>query len=590
MKKYTQLLDKYKLDKQKLLDNYKNNNPNPNPNSNTDPPQSKPESPFKLRDILGSYMDFSKYPAGEYSYPGPDVTFTSPPSNSMVVCLGCLAERGGGGNVDLQWPKTQIPANFATGSSEVNATVYTDELSYAPINWLGLYLPELAATQYRDFTFPNLTYASTTNQDTPGQPNTSPILDPDQSGDPIVTNQLTTGHQTPFTHSIALNINAPTMTVSAVASNYAAVNLSQEGVLWTLWPLAKPKQDRKSRSKINSTYFNDFQFGTATSSNYRMGQFGYFYNNENQGCIPMGAELAGFSSDTGLLNTNLLGQVGTINNRQINGRYHQHQINPGLQGFYRTLLISTQQLVAILVVKVSEEIARVPNPASGEMGQDRFIYVGYDAWAVVRTSANPVGPMIGQTHISPQTVTGNITKENYQVIFPPNFYNQVFYKNGERSVPNDTRAGLSNPHIFPTSTTRDIVRENNVSEFLSGIRDIPGNDITINNTDVTNILRSQTDLIDIFTDQAIIRDVNTSLGGRPIPFSLLPLTSNNTLREQLERVRNNEITPFINFDTTPPRENIIDGQLQLYPRFASTIRPYVQALSESPPGVFPTPS
>ena len=64
-----------------------------------------------------------------------------------------------------------------------------------------------------------------------------------------------------------------------------------------------------------------------------------------------------------------------------------------------------------------------------------IIYVGYDGWAILRTTTTPVGPMMSQTYISPQTVTGGITRENMQVVIPPNFPQTIYFKNFQYVVP-----------------------------------------------------------------------------------------------------------------------------------------------------------
>merc|ERR1711904_281393 len=125
---------------------------------------------------------------------------------------------------------------------------------------------------------------------------------------------------------------------------YGNIVLSQEGVLWTLWPLTKATQG--DTGQMTGTYFDDFIFGTAKASRYPIGQMGFFTNN----------------------------------------------ILPGGEGLNQALLITTEQEVAIVCVKVAEEIARIFNPAAGIAASERYIYVGYDAWAVFVTTANPMGP------------------------------------------------------------------------------------------------------------------------------------------------------------------------------------------------------
>lgn len=137
----------------------------------------------------------------------------------------------------------------------------------------------------------------------------------------------------------------------------------------------------------------------------------------------------------------------------------------GLQGFNKSLLISTIQNLTILVVKVTEEIARIPNPISGIANNERFIYVGYDGWSIIRTSTNPVNPMAAKTYISPQSVTGNVTENNYHVIFPPNFVSSMLYKNGSRSVPIETINGLFQGQYFRPFDSR-VINDNPLDEAI----------------------------------------------------------------------------------------------------------------------------
>ena len=108
----------------------------------------------------------------------------------------------------------------------------------------------------------------------------------------------------------------------------------------------------------------------------------------------------------------------------------------------------------MLVIKVTEQIARIPNPAAGIAGGNKFIYVGYDGWSVVRTTMNPISPLAAQTYVTPQSVTGSVVGENYQVIFPPNFPQAILYKNIQRTTPTNTEDGLFSGTPFATSTTR----------------------------------------------------------------------------------------------------------------------------------------
>ena len=590
MKKYTGLLDKYKLYKQRLNTENITNNTNDNENKThaTIPTSNSHKPDIQLRDILGEYMDFSIYPAGEYSFPGPDITFTAPASNSMVICLGCMENIDGGDTINISWPKTQIPASFATGSSGVNATVYTGDLSLNPVNWLPLFLPELGTPEYQDFTFPNQTYVSTTNPESPGQPHTTNLTanrsDPNAE---FGSNRLTGGINTPFQAPHKVGLNSETMNLAASANYYSAVNLSQEGMLWTLWPLAKPKKNTThGGSHVKTTYFNNLKFGTAMNSNYRIGQLGYFYNNINEGCIPMGSDLSLVTVQSRpVIDIQLAGQIGINSQVSTNAKQSTQQINPGVQGFYRSLLISTDQLLSVLVVKVSEEIARVPNPASGEMGQDRFIYVGYDGWAVVRTSANPVGPMMAQTYVTPQTVTGNLNaKDNYQVIIPPNFISTVYYKNRERNVPTDTRSGISNPGLYVPFYSDDNRFVNQTDEFLRGLASAIaelGNPELNDIISQVNNINNPYEVINLINAITTPEYLNTTLGGRPLPVNIVPF--NNIIEQQRLSLRTDEDRGTINFDLNNGMPTYIDGQLQLYPRFSSSIRPYAQALVNSPP-------
>lgn len=588
-----------------------NNSDNGQGNNNNNANDDKSEKPT-LRSILGQELPFSEYPVGAFSYPGPDITFTPPPSNPMVVCLGCMSNVGGGSNTNIIWPHLQIPSNLATGSSQVNAAVVNGDLSLSPVNWLPFYFRDLQTDSgdgsfnvvnpdNSNFTFQNVTYATSNTDTSIGQPlpqdvninisDTLPIVE-----GPDGTRSFSTNFQevpnmigpdsdgkitnTPFMSSVTLNLDSSVLSVSAIASDYAVANLSQEGILWTLWPLAKP--EKKTPTVAPPTYFNDFKFGTAKASNYRIGQMGYFYNNRNLGCIPMGAELASFSVQTGLLNPGTFGQFGINNVIAPDINYTKQQMNPGIQGFYRTLLVSTIQVVAILVVKVSEEIARVINPTCGEIGEDRFIYVGYDGWAVIRTTANPVGPMMAQTYITPQTVTGSVTKENYQVVFPPNFYNEVFYKNGDRVVPIDTRGGLSYPaYLDPLDSREGRSGRGNQPDLYQTIQNI----IRVNNItdpkileEISNIRFNPTDLINVFDRIAFTREYETTLGPGTVKFTLYRDGTNEDL---IKRIMDSPSLPVLNFNSDTDKPDYIDGRVQVYPRFPESISPYVLAILES---------
>ena len=218
-----------------------------------------------------------------------------------------------------------------------------------------------------------------------------------------------------FSSSVYLNsdVSLYQSANGVIGNNYSAISLSQEGLLWTLWPLVKT--DFATHPEI--TYFDEIYFGTAKKSKYPLGQLGFFMNNKIVGCTPFGA-------------------VNPNNNTTV-------EMIPGLESLNQALLTITEQQVATIVVKVSEQIARIENPESGMAADDEYIFVGYDAWAVIHTSANPVGPLMMSTYITPQTITGSIVGNNYQIILPPNFPNVIFYKNGTYTIPNTTDFGLS---------------------------------------------------------------------------------------------------------------------------------------------------
>ena len=142
-----------------------------------------------------------------------------------------------------------------------------------------------------------------------------------------------------------------------------------------------------------------------------MGQMGFFINNQIQGCTP----------------------IGTAGSRRRIWQEHLETVSPGTQGLNKTILINTEQQLAIVVVKVSEEIARIYNPIAGVGSNQRYLYVGYDGWAIVYTTANPLGPIAAQTYVSPRPFT--TVGENYQVLIPPNFPQTVYYKNIRRVLP-----------------------------------------------------------------------------------------------------------------------------------------------------------
>jgi hypothetical protein len=365
---------------------------------------------------MGSKLPLSPNAAGVDSFPGSDVTFTPPLQiQNPMVNLGCLssAQITDIVPVNVLWPSTQIPASFATGS---------EGPTYGEVN-----AEEGLAGPLGD---PSVGPSSQ------GQPSTQTVQGRVPNGGEFnrysQTNQLASGNATPFQAAVYLSSDVQLYNIAATAAGYGNIVLSQEGVLWTLWPLTKASQG--DSGQVTGTYFDDFIFGTAKASRYPIGQMGFFTNNILQGCTPFGAvnTNSGFSPGAG----------SALSPGQPGLSPYSPGILPGVEGLNQALLITTEQEVAIVCVKVAEEIARIFNPAAGIAASERYIYVGYDAWAVFVTTANPMGPMAAQTYVTPQTVTGSIVGNNYQVVMPPNFPTTVYYKNQRRIVPVDTDVGL----------------------------------------------------------------------------------------------------------------------------------------------------
>lgn len=387
------------------------------------------------RSTIADYMPFSNYPAGTNSFPGPDITFTPPPSNSAVVNLGCLANSGNTESFSITWPSQQTPANFATGSGQQRYRVVQNHPLTVVQPQTNLFTA--AATSYGNLPTETLnTPAAVPSSTIPndGQPSTQTYIDPSPSRNDI-SNVLLGGVSNPFQGSISTGTAG---FINSISNGYSSIGLAQEGLLWTLWPLAKPKYKGGSEIPDQDPYFNGFRFGTAKTSQYQIGQLGYFYNNLNMGCIPIASSTANAS----LVFPNIRGieQNGLeILLLSILSATHN---TPGVQGFNETLTISTAQLLSLLVVKVCEEVARIPNPVAGASSDERFFYVGYDGWAVIRTSNSPIGPMAAQTYVTPQSITGSVVSENFQVIIPPNFPSTVYYKNTDIRPPVATQDGL----------------------------------------------------------------------------------------------------------------------------------------------------
>jgi hypothetical protein len=386
------------------------------------------------RAILGGQLPLGDGAFGADSLPGPDVTYTPPLQiQNPMVNLGCLssAQITDIVPVNINWPSSQTPASFSTGAE---GPLYANRDGG---NFNG-----------RDQTGPlgdgNISDGS---NGAPGQPSTGNTRGQVQGGGSFsnfnVSNSLNNGTSTPFQSAVYLTSDVQLYNISATAAGYGNITLSQEGVLWTLWPLTKSSTG--DSGQVSGTYFDDFIFGTAKSSRYPIGQMGFFTNNILQGCTPFGA-----------VNTNSGWNPGA----SFGGAQSQAGLNPyspgilpGVEGLNQALLITTEQEVAVTVVKVAEEVARIFNPAAGIAASERYIYVGYDAWAVVMTTANPIGPMAAQTYITPQTVTGSVVGNNFQVILPPNFPETVYYKNQRRVVPVDTDVGLFAGTAFTAAGT-----------------------------------------------------------------------------------------------------------------------------------------
>jgi hypothetical protein len=326
--------------------------------------------------------------------------------------------------VNVLWPSTQVPSSFSTGAE--GPTFGQIDLNAGAAGPLGD--PTIGP---RDQGQPSAQGAQSV---TPGGGN---------FGSYDVSNRLTSGSATPFQAAVYLSSDVQLYNIAATAAGYGNIVLSQEGVLWTLWPLTKATQG--DTGQMTGTYFDDFIFGTAKASRYPIGQMGFFTNNILQGCTPFGAvnTNSGWSPGTGV--------AGAVGQTGLNP--YSPGILPGIEGLNQALLITTEQEVAIVCVKVAEEIARIFNPAAGIAASERYIYVGYDAWAVFVTTANPMGPMAAQTYITPQTVTGSVVGNNYQVVLPPNFPTTVYYKNQRRVVPVDTDVGLFAGTAFTAAGT-----------------------------------------------------------------------------------------------------------------------------------------
>jgi hypothetical protein len=382
------------------------------------------------RAIMGGDLVLGSGAAGENSFPGPDVTYTPPLQiQNPMVNLGCLssAQITDIVPVNVTWPSSQTPSSFATGAAGAN---------YGSVS--GGQTGNVGDARIGSGS------AGPAGQPTP-QGASGGVAGPlaGSFSDFNVTNALNSGYSTPFQSAVYLSSDVQLYNISATAAGYGNITLSQEGVLWTLWPLTKSSPG--DSGQVTGTYFDDFIFGTAKASRYPIGQMGFFTNNILQGCTPFGAVNTNSGWNPGV------SYGGGGNQPGLSG--YSPGILPGVEGLNQALLITTEQEVAIVCVKVAEEVARIFNPAAGIAASERYIYVGYDAWAVVMTTANPMGPMAAQTYITPQTVTGSVVGNNYQVILPPNFPEVVYYKNQRRAVPVDTDVGLFAGTAFTAAGT-----------------------------------------------------------------------------------------------------------------------------------------
>ena len=182
---------------------------------------------------------------------------------------------------------------------------------------------------------------------------------------------------------------------------------------------------------------------------------------------------------------------------------------------------------------------------------------------VIRSPANPVGHMVAQIHISPQTFTGNITRNNYQ----------VFYKNDQRSVPIGTRVGLSNPVLYmpfnqgvynSNKNSTQLFIDNNIREETnSTLNKNRGTYIDLSPIevigDLQNIGNSTISVIDLLDNVTEVRRFNTSLDGITLPVSILPVVNTeNDSNLPLSIQENTGTINFTNNNSRPPR---IDGVL-----------------------------
>lgn len=379
------------------------------------------------RAIMGGDLPLSDQDAGVDSFPGPDVTYTPPLQvTEAMVSLGCLNSTSVTDivPVTVTWPVTQNPNSFSAGATGPN---YGQVAAGGQVTFGGRAVDGVDGT--------------------PGQPGTTQIVGTSPGSGSFSQFEIgdvmaTPGTSTPFQNPFYLSSDVSIYNVAATASGYASVSLSQEGLLWTLWPLTRMPTHNDSNPEVNNTYFEEFVFGTAKASKYPIGQMGFFINNQLQGCTPFGT-----------VNPNSGWNPGTSPGQPGLNPYSLG-LSPGVEGLNRALVTSTEQMAGIFCIKVTEQVARIYNTTSGISAGDRYIYVGYDGWSIIRTTANPVGPMASQTYVTPQSVTGSTVGDNYQIVFPPNFIQTMYYKNGARKVPIETSLGLFAGTAFAAAGTR----------------------------------------------------------------------------------------------------------------------------------------
>ena len=186
-----------------------------------------------------------------------------------------------------------------------------------------------------------------------------------------IENLVQPGWQTPFQNNVYLSSNLEIFT-TIYNEGYGSVQLSKEGLLWTLWPLTRQNKTHKTLRTSDTTYFDGFVFGTAMQSQYAIGQQAYFSNNRLIGCTPMGSiyPTAGRGTANNSLNVNIsqldLSSSGIDSfTRQLfpierlphssknrvcsyNDTDCDIGITPGIQNFNNTLITTTQTVSSLV--------------------------------------------------------------------------------------------------------------------------------------------------------------------------------------------------------------------------------------------------